>query len=163
MPLTTARLCAVAGISRDALNKIMDPQRGGLRTPIPAPESGAARLFSRSAGLEVAFVVALGQAGMLSLAARALAAEWVEKASVGRLERYWTWNPRAGATSGGGPAHLEYTDPIPYPDLAFMLADGEPGASLGCAAALVTRDRHEIVRRIDSCLADADAAVASMR
>lgn len=153
MSLTTARLCAIAGVSRDALNKIMDPDRGGLASPIPPTQPGAARLFTRENGLEVAFIAALGRAGMVSYTARAFAAAWVEKAAACRLERYWTWNPRDDQGLGAAHLQLEYTDPIPYPDLAFMLADSGPEEPSRPAAELVTVDRMEIVRHVDACLA----------
>jgi hypothetical protein len=161
MTLTTARLCAVAAISRDALNKIMDPDRGGLRTAIPPTAPGAARGFTRENGLEVAFIAALGRAGVVSRGARAFAAEWVAKAAAGRLERYWTCNPGAARGLEAAAAHLEYTEPIPYPDLAFMLADGGPGEPRASAAGLVTIDRHELVRRVDACLDSDDSTTIS--
>jgi hypothetical protein len=157
MTLTTARLCAVAAITRDALNKIMDADRGGLRSAIPPAAPGAARLFTRETGLEVAFIAALGRAGVASRLARDFAAEWVAKAAAGRLERYWTYNPGGGGERDASVAHLEYTEPIPYPDLAFMLADSGPEDAHAPAAGLVTLDRQELVRRVDACLATEDS------
>ena len=68
MPLTTARLTAIAGISRDALNKIMAPERGGLRSPIAYTIPGATRIFSRE-----------GQGQGLATEAGRAALEWFDK------------------------------------------------------------------------------------
>jgi hypothetical protein len=147
MPLTTARLTALAGISRDALNKIMAPERGGLRTEIPYTIPGAARIFSRETGLEVAFIAALGRVGMAATEARRLSYTWVEKALAGQLSDYWAWNPGRGAAG-----QIEFDQVIPHPDLAFMLGDSGPDEPGRPAAAVVVIDRGEIVRRIDEAL-----------
>ena len=149
MPLTTARLTAIAGISRDALNKMMAPDRGGLRTEISYTIPGAARVFSRPAGLEVAFLAALGRVGMSAAKARPLSYTWVEKAEAGVLSDYWAWNPGRGDQ---GDAQLEFSETIPHPDLAFMLSDAGADDAGRPAAAVVLIDRGEIVRRIDEAL-----------
>ena len=149
MPLTTARLTAIAGVSRDALNKIMAPERGGLRTPVPYTIPGAARVFTRETGLEVAFIVALVRVGMAAAEARKLSYTWVGKALAGELADYWAWNPGRGPAEG---AQLEFAQAIPHADLAFMLADSGPDDPGRPAASLVLVDRGEIVRRIDEAL-----------
>jgi hypothetical protein len=149
MPLTTARLTAIAGISRDALNKIMAPERGGLRTPVSYTIPGAARIFSRETGLEVAFIAALGRVGMAAAEARKISYTWVGKALQGELADYWAWNPGQGDSEG---AQLEFAQAIPHADLAFMLADSGPDDPGRPAAAVVLIDRGEIVRRVDEAL-----------
>ena len=149
MPLTTARLTAIAGVSRDALNKIMAPDRGGLRTAVAYTIPGAARIFSRDTGLEVAFIAALTRVGMTAAAARNLSYTWVGKAQAGDLADYWAWNPGQGVAEG---AQLEFTQAIPHGDLAFMLADSGPDDPGRPAASVVVIDRGEIVRRIDEAM-----------
>ena len=152
MTLTTARLIAIAGTTRDALNKIMDPARGGLRTPVPATLPGVARTFSRENGLEVAFIVALGRVGIPSVLARHFAYAWVEKDRVEQLAPYWAWNPRTDASADPELSQLEFSQDIPFVDLAFMLADSGPSETALPAASLVAIDRAEIVRRIAAAI-----------
>ena len=149
MPLTTTRLTAIAGVSRDALNKIMASERGGLGTEIPYTIPGAARTFTRDNGLEVAFIAALGRVGMTSAEARKLSYTWVERSRAGQLATYWAWNPGARDPDA---CQLEFGEAIPHPDLAFMLADSGPDDPGQPAAAVVVIDRGEIVRRIEAAL-----------
>jgi hypothetical protein len=146
-------MTAIAGTTRDALNKIMDPARGGLRTPVPAAPPGTPRIFSRENGLEIVFILALGNVGMPSSLARRFAYAWVERVQSSQLTPYWAWNPRASARFGPEACQLEFADPIPFQDLAFMLSDGGPGEFDQPAATLVVIDRKELVTRVDAAVA----------
>jgi len=152
MTLITARLTELAGTTRDALNKIMDPERGGLRTAVPATNPGVPRTFTRENGLEIAFIVALGHVGIPSALARRFAYAWVEKERAEQLAPYWAWNPRAGPDADPALCQLEFSQDIPFVDLAFMLADSGPEEPAAPAASLVTIDRAEIVRRISAAV-----------